>query len=195
MKILSKAVSVLGGISLAALLIAALAPKVTRGVVASLVQVTNTSANPVPIGMATHLGVPPSAFVHLDCSAPPLPNGVTVCQQVLKDGSMAPFTVPAGKNLIVTDVELALTSESLCTGFPLRSIVFIASLSPAPGVARVDDFLAAEPFEFQAFCAAIGNRHYTSGLVFFSGERLGAVLDVGFSLDNLSIHGYLTNEE
>jgi hypothetical protein len=194
MKILSKAVSVLGGISLAALLIAALAPKVTRGVVASLVQVTNTLANPVPIGMATHLGVPPSAFVHLDCSAPPLPNLVTVCQQVLKDGNKAPFTVPAGKNLIVTDVELALTTESLCTRIPLG--VFLASLSPAPGVARVDDFLAAEPFEFQAFCAAIGNRHYTSGLVFFSGERLGAVLNEGFfSIINLSIHGYLTNEE
>jgi hypothetical protein len=173
MKILSKAVSVLGGISLAALLIAALAPKVTRGVVASLVQVTNTSANPVPVGMATHLGVPPSAFVHLDCTYPPLPNGVTVCQQILKDGSLAPFTVPAGKNLIVTDVEVVLTSERQCTSFPLQTVVGIASLSPAPGVAREEGFFAAEPFEFQAFCAAIGNRHY----------------------DGLSIHGYLTNEE
>lgn len=46
---LRKAVSALGGILIAALLIAALAPKAARGVAAAFVQVTNTSANPVPI--------------------------------------------------------------------------------------------------------------------------------------------------
>jgi hypothetical protein len=48
MNVIRKAVSALGGIFLAALLIAVLAPKATRGVVATLVQVTNTPANPVP---------------------------------------------------------------------------------------------------------------------------------------------------
>lgn len=47
MNLTRKAISALGGITLAAMLIAALAPKVTRGVVATLVQVANTSANPV----------------------------------------------------------------------------------------------------------------------------------------------------
>jgi hypothetical protein len=48
MNVIRKAVSALGGIFLAALLIAALAPKATRGIAAALVQVTNTTANPVP---------------------------------------------------------------------------------------------------------------------------------------------------
>jgi hypothetical protein len=48
MNILRKAVTTLGGVFLAALLITALAPKAARGVAAALVQVTNTSANPVP---------------------------------------------------------------------------------------------------------------------------------------------------
>lgn len=48
MNVMRKAVSALGGIFLAALLIAVLAPKATHGIVAALVQVTNTSANPVP---------------------------------------------------------------------------------------------------------------------------------------------------
>jgi hypothetical protein len=48
MNIMRKALSALGGIFLAALLIAALAPKATRGIAAALVLVTNTSANPVP---------------------------------------------------------------------------------------------------------------------------------------------------
>jgi hypothetical protein len=47
MNVIRKAVTALGGIFLAALLIAALAPKATRGVAAALVQVTNTAANPV----------------------------------------------------------------------------------------------------------------------------------------------------
>jgi hypothetical protein len=48
MNILRKAVTTVGGLFLAALLITAIAPKAARGVAAALVQVTNTSANPVP---------------------------------------------------------------------------------------------------------------------------------------------------
>jgi hypothetical protein len=48
MNFIRKAVTAIGVIFLAALLIAVLAPKVTRGVAAALVQVTNRSANPEP---------------------------------------------------------------------------------------------------------------------------------------------------
>jgi hypothetical protein len=48
MNILRKAVTTLGGVFLAALLITSLAPRAVRGITATLVQVTNTSANPVP---------------------------------------------------------------------------------------------------------------------------------------------------
>ena len=48
MNLIQKAFTTLVGVFLAALLIATLAPKATRGVAAALVQVTNTSANPVP---------------------------------------------------------------------------------------------------------------------------------------------------
>jgi hypothetical protein len=48
MNLLKKALTTLGGILLAALLLAALAPRAARGVAAALVQVTNTTANPVP---------------------------------------------------------------------------------------------------------------------------------------------------
>lgn len=46
MSMIRKALTALGGIFLAALLIAALAPKATRGIAAALVQVVNTAANP-----------------------------------------------------------------------------------------------------------------------------------------------------
>jgi len=48
MNVMRKVVSALGGILLAAMLIAALAPKAARGIAAALVQVANTPANPVP---------------------------------------------------------------------------------------------------------------------------------------------------
>lgn len=48
MNLMRKTATTLGGILFAVLLIAALAPKATRGIAAALVQVTNTSANPVP---------------------------------------------------------------------------------------------------------------------------------------------------
>jgi|ERR1700683_221919 hypothetical protein len=48
MNILRRAVTTLGGVFLAALLITALAPRAVRGITATIVEVTNTSANPVP---------------------------------------------------------------------------------------------------------------------------------------------------
>lgn len=48
MNIIRRAITTLGGVLLAALLIAALAPKATRGIAAALVQVTNTASSPVP---------------------------------------------------------------------------------------------------------------------------------------------------
>jgi hypothetical protein len=49
MNVVRKTATTFGGIFFAVLLIAALAPKATRGIAAALVQVTNTSANPVPV--------------------------------------------------------------------------------------------------------------------------------------------------
>jgi hypothetical protein len=58
MNIVGKAASALGGIFLSALLIAALAPKATRGIAAALVQVTNTAANPVAASDAGYANEP-----------------------------------------------------------------------------------------------------------------------------------------
>ncbi|HEY4949077.1 MAG TPA: hypothetical protein VIH88_01965 [Candidatus Acidoferrales bacterium] len=49
MNMIRKSVTFLGSITLLALLLVALAPRAARGVAAALVQVTNTSSNPVPV--------------------------------------------------------------------------------------------------------------------------------------------------
>lgn len=99
MNYLRKVPSALGGIFLAALLIAALAPKATRAIAAALVQVVNTPANPVvttdSLGTAT--------LLQLECQATSAfgstGNFESVCVTV---GS---FTVPDGKRAIVENVD------------------------------------------------------------------------------------------
>jgi hypothetical protein len=98
MNIIRKALTTLGGILFAALLIAALAPKATRGIAAALVQVTNTGSNAVP----TFAG--PGSF----------PFGATLCANTLNTvcGTSTPsFVVPlttstgaAVTRLVIEDV-------------------------------------------------------------------------------------------
>jgi hypothetical protein len=93
MNILRKAITTLGGVFLAALLITALAPKAARGVAAALVQVTNTSTNPVPT-VSADANFPYEAFLCIgNCGTAPtsfsVPSttatGVSVKRLVIED--------------------------------------------------------------------------------------------------------------
>ena len=64
---------VVGGVAVAGLLGAILTPKAAHGIVATLVQVANTSANPVPVTPTQLPAVQIAAF-----SGPETPNGVTM---------------------------------------------------------------------------------------------------------------------
>src|ERR1700683_3713602 len=100
MNFLRKVVTSLGTITLAALLLAALAPKATRGVAAALVQVTNTASNAVP----TEDG--PGNF----------PFGAALCEGVASNptrcgnavsGFLVPLTTSTGaavKRLVIEDI-------------------------------------------------------------------------------------------
>jgi len=95
----------LGSVALVASFLILVAPKAAHAVVASLVQVTNTSANPVPVNTPTHLGVPLGSFVTLNC----LTSGTTCSsfRQIDASGNQAStdYTIPSGNTLIVTDVD------------------------------------------------------------------------------------------
>lgn len=100
MNVIRKAISALGGIFLAALLIAALVPKVARGVAAALVQI-------VP-GTTTHVGQNESQLVSLTCP------GVSGCYSVDPAGETSfptLYVVPSGYTLIVTDWEWVFTGK------------------------------------------------------------------------------------
>jgi hypothetical protein len=113
MTILRKAVTTLGGVFLAVLLITALAPRAVRGITATLVQVTNTSASPVPT-VSDDANFPYEALICSgDCNSnifSPISasfavpsattTGVPVKRLVIEDLSASCVQVEAGPGLI-----------------------------------------------------------------------------------------------
>jgi hypothetical protein len=172
MKMIRKAVSALGGIFLAALLIAALAPKATRGIAAALVQITNTASTPAIMQGVSTLA---SQNVEVFCGAS-LDPAVAACINRLAPTNTTNYQVPAGQNFVVTDAEfLTLGAAEDC----------IVSLQPpAPGVS-IDLFSFA------------GDNHthqvlFPTGLVFPGGYEFGPANVSKTNCNSMWFRGYLT---
>jgi hypothetical protein len=193
MNIVRKAVSALGGIFLAALLIAALVPKATRAIVATLVQVTNTSANPVPVETVRQAA---SNFLTLEATGIPL-FGAGAWYQIFPDGSEATsgYALPAGEQLVVTDVLVAVQCSGACPKAGAQTSVV---LPPAAGFGEVGPYyyVAALNYEADGFGGvfAAHSDHLTSGIVFST--LPSAHFNTGYGLDSgesfsVTIQGYL----
>ncbi len=100
-----KAIVPLLGVAVVVLVLLIATPRAVHAIVATVVQVANTSANPVPVTTPTHLGVPLSSLVALNCMI----SGTTCSsfRQIDASGNQAAtdYTIPAGQTLLVTDVE------------------------------------------------------------------------------------------
>lgn len=96
MNALRKALTTLGGILLAALLITALAPRAARGVAAALVEVVNTTANPIPNRDVDMPGRHAVTLGFDDESNSGSANFTNLDQ--------TPFVVPTGQRLVVESV-------------------------------------------------------------------------------------------
>ena len=155
MNLVRKTATTLGGIFFAVLLIAALAPKATRGIAAALVQVTNTATNAVP----TEDG--PGNF----------PFGVVECAEIGNSNcgsSLPPFFVPATtstgaavKRLVIEDVSAACGAldgsvvSSVVLDVPLpadhvsldgaSSLRYLFTLTPPDGFAHSTVRMYADP--------------------------------------------------
>jgi hypothetical protein len=148
-----KLLSTLGGIFVAALLIAALAPKAARGVAAALVQI-------VP-GSTTHLGQNESRMVSLYCI-----SGNSFCNSVDSSGNIASaaYQVPAGFTLIITDYEYKVVLASaagqyLCDSFLNASTDSVFTNVPSCALADSSGIV-------------YGKEHFTTGIRVGSGVTL-----------------------
>jgi hypothetical protein len=168
-----KVLTALGGVFLAALLLAALAPKVTRAVAAALVQI-------VP-GTTTHMGQNESRIVSLYCIA-----GNNFCNAVDASGnvSTAAYEVPAGFTLVITDYEYKYSAASAGDAGQLRCDEFynvsgVLSLLPIASCALVD----TNGFVY-------GKERFTTGIRVGSGVTV-ADFDAASRLGFAALQGYL----
>jgi hypothetical protein len=178
MNAIRKAVSALGSIFLAALLIAALAPKAARGIAAALVQI-------VP-GTTTHVGQNESQLVSLFCT-PAVSSG---CIPVDSTGSIDPagaaYQVPSGSTLVITDYRYSFSLAGAAAGSYLCDTL-INQLSSTSGA----DLLHVESCAVaDQFATAYGKEHFTTGIRVASGGTIADLRSVQ-GLGSANVQGYL----
>ncbi len=113
MNMIRKSMTLLGSITLLALLLTALTPRAAHGVAAALVLVSNTGADPVPVedhARQAVLLVAESSTVESSVLIP------------FRDAHGAPFAIPAGKRLVIEFVSgtLYLPAGSFPVGASLN---------------------------------------------------------------------------
>jgi hypothetical protein len=148
-----KLMSTLGGIFLAALLVAALAPKAARGVAAALVQI-------VP-GTTTHIGQNESRMVSLFCD-----SGNNFCNSVDSSGNVASaaYQVPAGFTLIITDYEYKVLLASAAGQFLCDTFYNVS------GVLNLLNVASCAVADTSGL--VYGKEHFTTGIRVGSGVTL-----------------------
>ncbi len=152
MRILKQAVGVLGTLAVIGVIAAVVMPKAAQGIVATLVQVVNTPANPVPV---QHVKESAANFLTLTNS---LGSGYN---EVLPDGLVnpSPFALLAGQQFVITDVSWVAT----CGNFGI--LACSASSGDAVTLQLAAYFSTAIYAPRSGFLVAGGNDHMTSGMV------------------------------
>lgn len=173
MKMLKRILMGFGAVALAATLTTLVAPKRVYAAVATLVQVANNLANPVP-SQDVYRSV--TQMVTLVCDAVgPTPGP---CIQIGPSGALgAAYVIPTGQNLVITDIDIVPPAGTGVSSF---------SIQPSPG--------PSAHIEYRFFFANDGTTHqlhFQSGLVYASGASLLAIGYSGTGLDFFA-RGYLT---
>jgi hypothetical protein len=186
MKSLAKRVAeVIGGVAIAALLLALAAPKAVHAIVSTLVTVSNTTANPVPTRATDN----PARQAVLLIGAVDVPDGFSGEGAPMSSSFGGPeFTVPAGQRLVVESVSGDIVTPTGQT--PLRAAIL--SNSPA-GIVPVavfqgtdgslNHFSFATPFtdyldpgiQLQASCARGPSTSGTASCEFFVSGHLESI--------------------
>jgi hypothetical protein len=117
-----------GTMALAGILAIAIAPKAAHALVVTLVQVANTTANPVPTE-----DVRGSAAQILELACPThLGTGEAFCVQDDPSIASSSFTVPAGQNLVITQIEATCSgggNEFLSINFATSKVGDVISVT------------------------------------------------------------------
>lgn len=149
----------------------AAAPRAAHAIAATLVQVTNTAANPV---ITQSVNTQASQLVELvtPFGADIFPSSIPVKLQLISASGSSPYTIPAGQHLVITQMDITLLNGKAALGL------------------YAGDLQAA-----YASVTAIGTQqfHYPTGIPVASGQQVSVVYYTGVTGDvSLNVYGYLT---
>ena len=139
MRLLKEAAGVLGALVVVAVIVAFIAPKRTHALVAALVQVTNTSANPVPVTATDNPANFPfggglcAAAVEGPCGSTPnfftvpekTSTGVTVKRLVIEEASAL---CGIGGTPVNAQLDIPFPADNVSNGSPVVKLEF--SITP-----------------------------------------------------------------
>jgi len=134
MRFANRILMVAGTAALAGILALAIAPKAAHALVVTLVQVANTTANPVP---TEDIRGTASQILELTC-ATDTGSGEPCTQDAPGGLSTAQFTVPTGQHFVITQI------EAVCSGGGTELLGFSFPAS----VAGDTVFFASRTYEF-----------------------------------------------
>lgn len=176
MKFLRSLLMGTGGVVLAGMALALLAPKAVHAIAATAVQVVNTPASPV---ITEEVSLQASQIVTVQCFLSPGVN--EICNQVLPNGAnLGSTTGPNGGYLV-----------PLTQYFVLKSIdTYLVSGGPTVFFIGLP---ARNPLGFESvLLQANGQVSFSSGIVVGPGQELVIYAQSGSVLGNATLHGYLT---
>jgi hypothetical protein len=159
-----------GSVVLVAAVVSVLTPKATHGLVAALVQISNTAAAPAITLDVSKLS---SQNVQLFCGQ--------VCLQILPDGTYGAqkYIVPVGSSLVITTVQINTASSGGTGDISLFQQVDISGQSSLRGTWT---FAAGGTFQFQ----------YPSGIVLSAGSNL-LMYPISLPFGEAFLTGYLVS--
>ena len=164
----------LGGV-VALLSMGLAAPRAAHAVAAALVQVANTTANPVP---TTEMSRQANQTVEIACNAYTPGYGPPCVQLNSQGGNIGNFTIPAGQQFVLTDVDATMIDSTNVGG--------------QTGIIFVQDGTSREIWYFPNG-GPTTQMHFNSGIAIAAGQQLEIE-----SLANPNVtprvlmHGYLT---
>ena len=175
-----KTLASFGAVALAAGALTVAAPRAARAIAVALVQVNNTPDAPA---VTQDVGKAASQLVSLAPTGSDetalnsiQPLTISYLTPVTTSGDSAPYQVPGGKNLVITEVDVTTfadgTTADLLGVTNFVQTVYESYVLPNTG--------------YQQF-------RYASGLVFPSGSNVGMFNNSPAANVRVTVHGYLTS--
>jgi hypothetical protein len=175
LKVVLLTISILG----LSLILTLVTSRRAQALVSTLVTITNGAANPV---VTNNLGAPPASMVSLSCYLPVFATcTVGYWNLVTASGNLHSYSVPAGYNLVVTDIDIEVISS------PEQSNV-LSVHSAETGVIFLSDTMITDKNGHGAF-----REHLVTGIAFAELPSIVVANDspTSFPSANFSVQGYL----